>query len=55
MIDQSKECDFVDNESFEAVVEDRELQHISKESALGCRINGLRSAATVPPWVSRRD
>ena len=49
MIDQSKECDFVDNERFEAVVEDRKLQYISKESRLGGRDNGLRSAATVPP------
>ena len=54
VIDQSKECDFVDNESFKAVVEDRELQYISKESLVGCSNNGLRSAATVPPWVSHR-
>lgn len=54
VIDQSKECDFVDNQSFEAVVEDRELQHISKESTLGRKNNRLRSAATVLPWVSHR-
>lgn len=49
VIDESKEGDFVDNETFETVVEDRELWQISKESSLCSSIECLLSAATVPP------
>lgn len=35
VIDESKECHFVDNEAFETVVEDRELWQINEKVFIG--------------------